>query len=26
VLTALADQALVRRDANGAYILNGHRP
>jgi hypothetical protein len=26
VLTTLADQAILRRDANGAYILNGHRP
>jgi hypothetical protein len=26
VLTALVDQALLRRDPNGAYLLNGHRP
>ncbi|MEY4637081.1 MAG: hypothetical protein RJA55_2879 [Acidobacteriota bacterium] len=26
VLAALADQAVLRRDANGAYVLNGHRP
>jgi len=26
VLTALANQAVLRRDANGAYVLNGHRP
>jgi len=26
VLTSLVDQALLRRDSTGAYVLNGHRP
>jgi hypothetical protein len=26
VLTSLVDQAVLRRDSSGAYILNGHRP
>lgn len=26
VLTTLADQTILRRDATGAYVLNGHRP
>jgi hypothetical protein len=26
VLTALVDEAFLRRDPNGAYLLNRHRP
>ena len=26
VLSTLVDGALLRRDSNGAYVLNGHRP
>lgn len=26
VLTTLADRGVLRRDANGAYVLNGDRP
>ena len=26
VLTTLIDRAVLRRDPNGAYVVNGHRP
>jgi hypothetical protein len=25
-LAALIDRAILRRDPNGAYVINGHRP
>jgi hypothetical protein len=26
VFTTLVDRAVLRRDRNGAYVLDGHRP